>query len=98
MKVIRSISDVVAAARGNRCARDGAGDAGDASDAAPLRRVNELGESDSDVSDASSEDLPFNKRNFLRGSFERIPILQVCINCISLFMNSRNSDSILILN
>lgn len=41
VKVIRSISDVVAAARGNRCARDG-----DASDAAPLRRVNELGESE----------------------------------------------------
>lgn len=88
VKVIRSISDVVAAARGNRCARDGAGDAGDASDAAPLRRVNELGESDSDVSDASSEDLPFNKRNFLRGSFERIPILQ---DCRSPFMNGEGS-------
>lgn len=83
VKVIRSISDVVAAARGNRCARDG-----DASDAAPLRRVNELGESDSDVSDASSEDLPFNKRNFLRGSFERIPILQ---DCRSPFMNGEGS-------
>jgi len=100
VKVIRSISDVVAASRGNRCARgssfsDAGGGGGGAGggmaytgDASPLRRVTEGGEggeggSDSEhdsVSDASSEESPFNKRNFLRGSFERIPILQVSKN------------------
>ena len=84
VKVIRSISDVVAAARANRCHRSDDDDAeADAdADADVGRRINE-GQSESvsdsgSISDASSEEsTPFNKRNFLRGSFERIPILQV---------------------
>jgi len=83
VKVIRSISDVVAAARANRCHRSDDDDAEADADADVGRRINE-GQSESvsdsgSISDASSEEsTPFNKRNFLRGSFERIPILQDC--------------------
>ena len=84
VRVIRSISDVVASARANVCI-DRSQSLSlrlDQSDVAEGTREEEEEDDDEDIgggSSSSSDDSPFNKRghkSFLRGSFERMPIQQ----------------------